>query len=342
METVLRLFDGRRALGRLLPGLTIVLSVAVLATMMRRVPGLSILSPLMLAVLIGMVLGHLYPPPPRYLPGIAFAGRRILRFAIVLLGLQLSATQIVAIGVEGVLIVACVVTTTFIFITWMGARLGVDSRLTGLLAAGTSICGASAVTAMSTVNQASDEDVTYAMAAVTVFGTILMFLLPVAGHALDLDGRAFGVWAGASIHEVAQVTGAAFQYGNASGEIGTVIKLTRVMMLAPLVAVMVIWLRRSRSAESGDGAPIAFPLFVLGFIAAAAINSLVSIPPDIRASILSVTTFLMSMALAALGLHVHVSRLKAKGMRPLALGALGTVLITGLSLGLVMLGNCSG
>jgi uncharacterized integral membrane protein (TIGR00698 family) len=260
----------------------------------------------------------------------------------VLLGLQLSATQIIAIGIGGILIVACTVTTTYIVITWMGARLGVDSRLTGLLAAGTSICGASAVAAMSTVNQASDEDVTYAMAAVTVFGTILMFLLPIAGHALDLDERAFGVWAGASIHEVAQVTGAAFQYGNAAGETGVIVKLTRVMMLAPLVVFVGLWLNRRRSARSEDGTPTAFPLFVLGFIAAAAMNSLVSIPPDIRASTLSITTFLMSVALAALGLHAHVSRLKAKGMRPLAIGALGTVLIAGLSLGLVMLGNWLG
>lgn len=336
MEAVLRRFGGRTAFVRLLPGLAIVLAIAVLATMLRRVPGLSMLSPLMLAVLVGMALGHLYSPPPPCLPGIGFAGRRILRFAIVLLGLQLSASQIIEIGLDGILIVTCVVATTYIVITWLGARLEVDARLTGLLAAGTSICGASAVAAMSTVNQASDEDVTYAMATVTVFGTVLMFLLPTAGHALDLDERAFGVWAGASIHEVAQVTGAAFQYGNAAGETGIILKLTRVMMLAPLVVIVGVWLHRCRPVMS-DAAPPAFPLFVLGFGAAAAVNSLVSLPIDIRASILSVTTFLMSMALAALGLQAHVSRLKAKGMRPLALGALGTVLIVGLSLGLVKL-----
>lgn len=337
MEAVLRRFGGRTAFVRLLPGLAIVLAIAVLATMLSSVRGLSMLSPLMLAVLVGMALGHLYPPPPPCLPGIGFAGRRILRFAIVLLGLQLSASQIIEIGLDGILIVTCVVATTYIVITWIGARLEVDARLTGLLAAGTSICGASAVAAMSTVNRASDEDVTYAMAAVTVFGTVLMFLLPAAGHALDLDERAFGVWAGASIHEVAQVTGAAFQYGNAAGETGVIVKLTRVMMLAPLVVIVGVWLRRCRPVVSEDAAPPAFPLFVLGFSAAAVVNSLVSLPIDIRASILSVTTFLMSMALAALGLQAHVSRLKAKGMRPLALGALGTVMIVGLSLGLVKL-----
>lgn len=339
MNASLTLLGRRGAFRRLLPGLTLVLAVAAIAMMLRRVPALSMVSPLMLAVLVGMVIGHLYPPPSRCLPGISFAGRRVLRFAIVLLGLQLNATQIIAIGLDGILIAGAVVATTFTAIACMGALLGVDARLAGLLAAGTSICGASAVAAMSTVNQASDEDVTYAMAAVTVFGTILMFLLPFAGHALGFDERAFGVWAGASIHEVAQVTGAAFQYGKAAGETGIIVKLTRVMMLAPVIVVVGLWLHRRRSVENEDAAPPTFPLFVLGFIAAAALNSLVAIPTDIRAGILSITAFLMTMALAALGLQAHISRLKAKGIRPLALGALGTVLIVGFSLSLVVLGN---
>jgi uncharacterized integral membrane protein (TIGR00698 family) len=339
MNAVLSLFGGRSAFQQLLPGLTVVLAVAAIAMLLRRAPGLSMVSPLMLAVLAGMALGHLYPPPSRCLPGIGFAGRRILRFAIVLLGLQLSASQVVAIGLDGILIVGAVVAITFTAIALLGQLLGVSPTLTGLLAAGTSICGASAVAAMSTVNEASEEDVTYAMAAVTVFGTILMFLLPFAGHALGLDERAFGIWAGASIHEVAQVTGAAFQYGDAAGETGIIVKLTRVMMLAPLVVAVGLWLHRRRSPENENAAPPAFPLFVLGFIAAAAVNTLFPIPTDIRAGILSVTAFLMTMALAALGLQAHVTRLKAKGMRPLALGAVGTVLIVGLSLGLVILGN---
>ncbi|ARP98232.1 YeiH family protein [Pseudorhodoplanes sinuspersici] len=339
MDAVLTLFDGRSAFGRLLPGLAIVVAVAVLAMLLRLLPGLSMFSPLMLAVLIGVALGHLYHPPPRCLPGIGFAGRRILRLAIVLLGLQLSATQLLAIGLDGFVIATCVVAITFIAVAWMGPLLGVDARLAGLIAAGTSICGASAVAAMSTVNQASEEDVTYAMAAVTVFGTILMFLLPAAGHTLGLPERAFGIWAGVSIHEVAQVTGATFQYGNVAGETGIIVKLTRVMMLAPLVLVVGLRLHRRRSAGNEDAAPPVVPLFVLGFIAAAALNSVVSIPADIRASLMSITTFLLALALAALGLQAHVSRLKAKGVRPLALGALGTVLIVGLSLGLVMLAN---
>lgn len=188
---------------------------------------------------------------------------------------------------------------------------------------------------MSTVNRASEEDVTYAMAGVTAFGTVLMFLLPVAGHALGLDQRAFGLWAGASVHEVAQVTGAAFQYGDVAGETWIIVKLTRVVMLAPLVVVG-LWLHQRRKATAEEARPPAFPLFVLGFIAVAALNSLFPMAPDVRAGVMNVTTFLMSMALAALGLQSHAGRLSAKGLRPLALAALGTALVVGLSLGLVL------
>lgn len=324
-----------RAIGQLFPGLAIVFAIAVVAIMLQRLPGLSMLSPLMLAVMVGMAFGHICRLPAQCQAGIGFSGRRILRFAVVLLGLHLSVKQILAIGVDGVAIGAFVVASGFAAIVWIGSLIGVDARLAGLLAAGTSICGASAVAAMSAVNRASEEDVTYAMAGVTVFGTILMFLLPVAGHALGLSQREFGIWAGASIHEIAQVTGAAFQYGDAAGDIGIIVKLTRVVMLAPLVIVVGMWFRTRRMA-SAEQAPPAFPLFVIGFVAAAALNSIFPIAADIRAGLMSITTFLMAMALAALGLQAHAGRLRAKGMRPLALGAFGTVLIVVLSLGLVL------
>lgn len=336
MDAVLALLGRSSAVGRLLPGLSIVAAIAILATVLQRLPGLSMLSPLMFAVLVGMALSHLCRLPARCQPGTGFAGRAVLRFAIVLLGFQLSTTQILAIGFDGIAIVACVVAITFVAMVGMGSLLGVDARLAALLAAGTSICGASAVAAMSTVNRASEEDVTYAMAGVTVFGTVLMFLLPVAGHALGLDQRAFGLWAGASVHEVAQVTGAAFQYGDVAGETGIIVKLTRVVMLAPLVVVVGLWLHHRRTPTAEESRSPAFPLFVLGFIAAAALNSHFPMAPDVRAGVMNVTTFLMSMALAALGLQSHAGRLRAKGLRPLALAALGTALVVGLSLGLLL------
>lgn len=336
MNEMVSLFKRRGGLSQLIPGLSVVLIIAASAMLLRRFPGLSTLSPLIIAVSIGILLGHIYSLPASCQTGVAFASRRLLRFAIVLLGFQLSASQIAAIGLEGIATVVVVVAVTFIAVGWLGKVLGVDATLTSLIAAGTSICGASAVAAMSTVNGANDEDVTYSIAVVTAFGTILMFLLPIAGHSLGLDGREFGVWAGASVHEVAQVTGSAFQFSNVAGETGVVIKLTRVVMLAPLVMICAWWLRQRNSPEAYEGTSPGFPFFVLGFILAAILNSIFPMTADIRAGLMTVTSFLMSMALAALGLNVRIEKLKAKGLRPLALGALSTILIVGLSLGLVM------
>lgn len=133
---------------------------------------------------------------------------------------------------------AAIVLATMAFSRGCGRRLGVSPQLTDLIAAGTSICGASAVLAMNTVTRASDEDAAYAVASVTIFGTIAMFAYPTSFHLLSLSDTAYGFWAGASIHEVAQVVAAAFQVDDTAGKFATIVKLTRVMMLAPLVLGM--------------------------------------------------------------------------------------------------------
>jgi uncharacterized integral membrane protein (TIGR00698 family) len=153
-----------------------------------------------------------------------------------------------------------------------------------LIAAGTSICGASAVIATNTVTNTKDEDVAYAAACVTVFGSLSMFVYPLLPVLLHLDPHVYGLWAGASIHEVAQVVAAAFQNGQTAGEFGTIAKLTRVMMLAPVV-ILLGWLAvrgRSSSANHGSAARAPMPWFVFGFVAMVAINSVVVIPTEVR------------------------------------------------------------
>jgi len=324
------------ATARILPGTAVASAIVICCVLLKSVSPLGPVSPLLLAVLIGMVLGNIRRMPAPIHPGLRFSSRTVLRFAIGLLGLQLSVAQIATVGIAGLFVVVSTVVVTFVAIIWMATLLGVDLKLACLLAAGTSICGASAVAAMSTVSQASEEDVTYAMATVTALGTLLMFLLPPAGHFLELSSTEFGVWTGASIHEVAQVTGAAFQFSVAAGETGVVIKLMRVLMLAPLLLLWTIWSRFNSTSNSESVVGSAFPIFVVGFIGAVIVNSVMPIPADTRASLMTITTFLMTVALAALGLQTRFSRLTAKGARPLMLGMLGTVLIVGVSASLVM------
>ena len=304
---------------RLLPGLALTAAIAALAFALRHLPGLTAFSPMILAIVIGMAFHNLVGTPIRAKAGVAFSMRKVLRFAIILLGLQLTAAQVAEVGAGGVALIAATLVSTFAFTLWLGRLIGVERPLAELIAAGTSICGASAVIATNTVTRAPDEDVAYAVACVTVFGSIAMFVYPLLQASLGLDAHAYGLWTGASIHEIAQVVAAAFQGGQQAGEFGTVAKLTRVMMLAPMVIALGLAARaRATGGQQAGGAPM--PWFVLGFIAMVALNSVVTIPPEAKAWIVTLTTFLLTMALAAMGLETDFRKLRAKGVRPLFLG----------------------
>ena len=320
-----------------LPGLLLATLVAAAAYGFRLAPGLGTLSPMIIAIAVGVVMGNVVGVPARAQAGLKFAQRPILRFAIVLLGLQLTFTQVLAVGGGGLVAIIATLVATFLFTTWFGRLIGVDPKLTQLIAGGTSICGASAVVAVNTVTRGSDEDVTYAVACVTLFGTIAMVAYPLLPGVLGLDPLAYGLWTGASVHEVAQVVGAGFAQGQAAGEFATVSKLARVMLLAPVV--IALGLMAARAAGRGDaeraGAPT--PWFVFGFVALVALNSLVEIPADAKAIAAPVTTFLLTVALGAMGIGANVSQLRAKGLRPLALGFASFLFIAAFSLGLVKL-----
>jgi uncharacterized integral membrane protein (TIGR00698 family) len=316
------------------PGVFLTALIATAAFGLHELPGITALSPLILSILLGIAFHNLVGTPARAQDGVGFALKRILRLAIILLGLQLTAAQIADVGTTGLAVIALTLVATFLFTTWFGQLLGVERKLAQLIAAGTSICGASAVIATNTVTNAHDEDVAYAVACVTVFGSIAMFAYPLLPGLLHLDPRAYGLWSGASIHEIAQVIAAAFQDGRQAGEFGTIAKLSRVALLAPVVITLGLIASR-RGPRTQVRAPM--PWFVLGFIVLVALNSVIVIPADARTAIVNVTTFLLSMALAAMGLSTDIAKLRAKGLRPLTLGAAAFAFIATFSLMLVKL-----
>ena len=324
-----------------LPGLLLACAVATSGYLLRRLPGMTPFSPLILAILLGTALHNLIGTPAFARSGVTFSMRQLLRVGIILLGFQLTITELIEVGSRGFLVIAATLVATFAFTLWMGKLLGVDRKLAQLIAAGTSICGASAVIAANTVTNAHDEDVAYAVACVTVFGSVAMFTYPLLPELLHLDPHAFGLWSGASIHEIAQVVAAAFQDGKAAGEFGTIAKLSRVILLAP--TVIALGAMTARNTARHDAAAMAssprppMPWFVLGFAALVGLNSLIAIPAADKIWIASLTTFLLSVALAAMGLETDIRKLTAKGFRPALLGALAFLLIASFSLSLIKL-----
>lgn len=321
-------------IARHLPGLGLTFGIALIAMAVQRATGIAALSPLVVAMVLGIAWRNLMGLPETAREGIGFSLRRLLRLAIVMLGFQLTLAQLRAVGLPGIAVIALTLAATFVFTTLAGRILGVGPRLTQLIAAGTSVCGASAVIATNTVTRGSDEDVAYAIACVTVFGSLSMLALPWIGVWLGLDTAHYGIWVGASIHEVAQVVGAGFQHGAEAGQAATVAKLSRVIMLAPLILILGS-MARGQGADGAGKAPT--PWFVLGFIAVVLINSALPLPPAAHDAIVLLTSFLLTVALAAMGLETDIRKLRAKGIRPLALGALAWIFISCTGLGLVHL-----
>jgi uncharacterized integral membrane protein (TIGR00698 family) len=321
----------------LLPGLMFTTATAAAGFELRNLLGIGTLSPLIIAIVVGLLFHNLVGTPATFKPGVAFSMRRVLRLAVVLLGLQLSMSQVAEVGAIGLTIIAATLASTFLFTLWAARLVGVDRKLAELIAAGTSICGASAVVATNTVTRAPDEDVAYAVACVTVFGSVSMVLYPVLEGLLQLTPHAFGLWAGASIHEVAQVVAAAFQNSADAGNFAMMAKLSRVMLLAPMIMALGYVSARRISARRDQPSAVPVPWFVLGFVLMMLVNSLGLIPPADKAYIVQSTTFLLMIALSAMGLQTDIGKLRAKGWKPLLVGAVSTLFISVFSLTLVEL-----
>lgn len=327
-----------------LPGLCLCAVIVALALAVEKLVKANtpiVLSPLVAAVLMGALLTNLRLLPDVARPGLQYAARRLLRIGIVILGLQLSLSKLRDLGVKGLALVLVTTTVTFFGTQWLGKKLGLSPGLRLLVATGFSICGASAVAAMRPVSDATDDDTVYAIGLVTLCGSLAIALLPAIGHALGFGDVRFGTWVGASVHDVAQtVATAASRTSDAAREAAIVVKLTRVVMLAPLVAGVSVWRRRQHAAgaaaslapTSGKTAPKParppiLPLFVVGFLAMVMLNSSVTLPVEFLKQAKNVERMLLAAALVGLGAGVDVRKLRAIGSRPLILGLASWVLI---------------
>jgi uncharacterized integral membrane protein (TIGR00698 family) len=319
--------DGGEGAGwpRWLPGLLLAAAVALGAIALQRSLSVQGLSPLIIAVLAGIAIANTTGVPRAARPGLDIVTKPALRLGIVLLGAQLTLAQIMAIGAGGLAVVVLTVAATFVFTIRLGRLLGVEPALVRMIAAGTSICGASAVVATGAAAGGRSDQVATAIACVTLFGTVAMLVYPLLAAPLGLDAQAYGVWTGATVHEVAQAVAAGFGAGEAAGETATVTKLARVLMLLPVLLAVGHAVRREMPA--GAARPPVVPGFVLGFAAVVAANSFFGFPPMLRDTAATAATFLMAMALAGVGMATDIRMLVRGGIAPLALGFLAFIFV---------------
>ena len=321
-------------------GVALVGVIGVLAIQLAKIGWLQAngMSALTLAIVLGMIVGNTFYPriATTYSEGVTFSKQTLLRAGIILYGLRLTFQDIANVGITGVAIDMVVLSSTFTLSWWLGTRVfGLDRCTAMLVGAGSSICGAAAVMATEPVVGARAEQVTVAVSTVVVFGTVAIFLYPTLYHliahyhVLAMSPTAFGIFAGSTIHEVAQVVAAGRAISESAANTAVITKMVRVMLLAPFLVILSVYLSRNAdpsAAQSPGGVrprtPIVIPWFALGFIAVAAFNSLSILPKSIIGPAISLDTFILAMAMAALGVTTHASAIRKAGLKPLALASL--------------------
>jgi len=320
---------------RAFPGLALSACLAASAMALGSLPLLAHhgFSTLPLAIMLGILAGNLLPGRwhARFAAGIGFSKHWLLRAGIVLYGMRLSVQEIQTVGVAGVLLDVLVVVSTFILACVLGMRwLKLDARTSMLIGVGSAICGAAAVLAAEPVVRGRAEQVSVAVATVVVFGTLAMLAYPLL-YQLNLHWglipggeHGFAVYVGASVHEVAQVLAAARTISEAAADTAVITKMVRVMMLAPFLVGLALWLARARqgiadSAPEPATAGINIPWFAFGFIAVVGVNSLLSLPDSLILSINAFDSGLLAMAMAALGIGTRALAIRQAGVKPLLL-----------------------
>ncbi|MDX3319728.1 YeiH family protein [Streptomyces sp. ME03-5684b] len=339
----------RRLVDRL-PGLAAAVAVASVAAVVGG--WFPLVGGPVAGIVIGVVLAAVRRPAERLKPGITTASKFVLQLSVVLLGCQLSLTQVVRVGGSSLPVmlgslVACLAAAYFV-----GRRLGIGRDLRTLIGVGTSICGASAIAAVTPVIGAASAEVAYAVSTIFLFNIAAVLVFPVLGHLLDMSQQAFGLFAGTAVNDTSSVVAAAATYGDEAGQYAVVVKLTRTLLIIPIC----LWLaaltkRRALAAGAGgpgdggegDGGPGAgprlnvlklVPWFLVGFLLTALVNTLGLIPDRAHPGLTTLCVFLITVALSAIGLTTDLRGLRRAGPRPLLLGACLWVVVSVTSLAL--------
>lgn len=290
------------------------------------------ISPMIIGIVLGMVYAnslrnHL---PATWVPGIIFCSKKILRLGIILYGFRLTLSDIADVGVAGITIDAVIVTTTILGGVLLGRLLKMDSETALLTSVGSGICGAAAVLGAESTIQTKPYKTAVAVATVVIFGTIAMFLYPIAYRAgiLGLSPQQMGIFAGSTLHEVAHAVGAGNAMGPEVSNVAVIVKMIRVMLLVPVLLILALWVAR-RSGSGKSGGKVSIPWFAIGFLLVICFNSLNLLPAEVVDAINYFDTFLLTMAMAALGAETSFDKFKKAGAKPFILASLLFVWLMG-------------
>ncbi len=307
----------------LIPGLLLCAALAAGAVLLGETPWIkqqAHVSALLLVILLGMAWRSLLHVPEATMPGIRMAQRPVLRWAVAGLGFRLSLIELARIGGPALVVVTVSTAASLAFGWWLARRLGVGEKLGLLLGVGGAICGASAVVAADSVVLGDKRDSAFAMAVITLLGTIGIAVYPLAARALHMSDFLYGVWDGASLHEMAQVVAAGFGQSERAAQVATVVKLARIALLAPVV-LFLSWRMRHEHRAAGRARVSVVPWFLVLFVVFAILNSIGVLPRAWVEAIKTGDLWLLCVGMAGVGLQTGLGDLRSAGIRPVLAGA---------------------
>ncbi len=315
----------------ILPGVAVAAATALLATLAARfVP---LVGAPVLAIVLGIVLRLLVPLPSALRAGFVFSAKQVLQSAIIVSGFGLSLAAVAQTGWQTLPVTVGTIAVALVLAPIAGRMLKIDVGLERLIGIGTAICGASAIAAVASVIEPLEADVALAIATIFFYNVVAVFAFPALGGLMHLTQSQFGVWAGTAINDTSSVVAAGYAFGAEAGQHATIVKLTRATFILPVVAIVAVVHARAQRA-GGVHVPWrkVVPWFILWFVAAACVNTTGIVPSAWHPGITQTSTFLISMALAAIGVQTDVARLARSGARPLALGFVLWVAVAAASL----------
>ena len=324
---------------KLFPGVILSVGVAVFACWIESLMPIHLIGAAVIAMFIGMLINHFLKNTNIFSTGLKFTSKKILKFAIILLGLSLNITTILNVGKMSLTVMIFTLLTCFGGGFFIGKALGLNWKLSNLISAGTGICGGSAIAAIAPTIDADDSDVAYAMSATFLFDMAMIVLFPIMGTALGMTDQAFGIWAGTAVNDTSSVVATGYAFSESAGDFATMVKLTRTLAIIPTVIVFAfiqLNIKRKETLDNNhNGSELKtkfsitkiFPWFILGFLAMSVVASVFSIPAEIVSGTKTISKFLMVCALAAIGLNTSFSSMKKAGVRPMIHGFIISALV---------------
>jgi uncharacterized integral membrane protein (TIGR00698 family) len=278
------------------------------------------------AILIGIAMGNILKLSPATKPGISFCSKKVLQFAIIALGANLSLAQIWNTGRESLWVMLVSLSVSLLGAWFIGSRMGIGRKLTSLVGVGTGICGGSAIAAVAPIISADDDEIAFSISTIFLFNVLAVLVFPLLGHMMHLKAHGFGLWAGTAINDTSSVVAAGYSYGKAAGDFAAITKLARTTMIIPVSLAFALLMRRKAGGGSYSLKKI-LPWFILGFVAMATLNTLHLLGPRLPGMAGAAGRYLIVVALAGVGLGSNLQKMARTGPKPILLGLMVWALV---------------